>query len=443
MMLAPEPSGLEIRQARTYRAALALAAVVLCVAAFVMLHSARAPLVGDYAEWTYHGVLLRDVLQGHPDAGYALKNYPVPNSLTTVGLGLLMLALPWKIAAKLWLLCEVALGLFAAWQLQKAAGRAQAWQVLVLPAAMLLGTTFWFGFTNFMFGVFFAMLVCALLLREVQSRWMYAALLLLAFFSHMIPFAFAGLAVVLYALERRRLRLLWQLLPAVVLSGWYFVGRGLHGDADAHAGMASSVPFFTPLFAAFKANSYLKCWGFVNPAATGHDSVLLRLVAAKIFVVLFVLNMLIAVAVFVLIAVAAWRALREKTRGRFLWAAIAIFFVAGVVLPGAAAGISDPGGRMIQIAVWTGVCLVSVRWQWLRVGLVACGIVLATADCYELQAVAMQPPMVGSATQLPERVRDFGHVYYAHQAADYDAIEAGKMSVEIYPTAMFLEKRKQ
>ena len=78
--------------------------------------------LGDYAEWTYHGILFRNVLQGSPNAAYALKHYPVPNSLTTLGLGLLMLLLPWQLAAKIWLLIGLCLGLVAAYVLGNSTG---------------------------------------------------------------------------------------------------------------------------------------------------------------------------------------------------------------------------------------------------------------------------------------------------------------------------------
>lgn len=216
------------------------AAAVLVFAVILFWH-ASLPVLGDYGEWSYHGALLRDVLRGRPDPGYLLKHYPVPNSLTTVGLGLLMLALPWKIAAKLWLCIELVLGLVCGYQLNRTSAGRDRWMLFVLPAVVLCGINFWAGFSNFMFGLYFAMLLCAMLLRGVKSRWLYAVVLLFAFFSHMIPFAFACLALMLYALQTRRLRLLWQIVPGVLMTAWYMAGRFLlEGNADGQAGMESS-----------------------------------------------------------------------------------------------------------------------------------------------------------------------------------------------------------
>jgi len=421
--------------------ALWLVVAALCFVAFLMFRTVNAAVFGDYSEWTYHGVLLRDFLRGHPDSLYVLKNYPVPNTLTTVGLGVWMLVLPWKIAAKVWLLCEVVLGLVAAVQLQKASGRLQGWKLLVLPAAVLLGTTFWFGFSNFNFGVYFAMLICAMLLRDVKSEWAYGLLLLAAFFSHMIPFGFAVLVMGLYAMQKEKWRLLWQMVPSFGLCLWYFAGRLVHGNADAYAGMVSTVTYGSPLFLAFKGNSYLKCWGFVNPASTDQDSVLLRLVGAKIFVLLFVLALIAAAVGLVLMSTTAWRAVRSKTGHWFFWVATVLFFVLGLVMPGAAAGISDPGGRMMQVAVWCAICVVATRGRWSGAVLGVCAIGLLAADCYLVGAVAMKPPMSGSVDGvMPARVREFAHVYYADRYADFGDIDAGKMDAGIFPTAMFLKK---
>ena len=87
---------------------------VLLLFAMLLFGHQGMPVLGDYGEWTYHGVLLRDALRGAPEPHYFLKHYPVPNSLTTVGMGLLMLSLPWAPAAKVWLCVELVLGLVCA-----------------------------------------------------------------------------------------------------------------------------------------------------------------------------------------------------------------------------------------------------------------------------------------------------------------------------------------
>jgi hypothetical protein len=118
-----------------------------------------------------------------------------------------------------------------------------------------------------------------------------------------------------------------------------------------------------------------------------------------------------------------------------------VFFLASLGMPGAAAGISDPGGRMMQVAVWCGVCLVATKRDWTGALLGCCALVLLGVDIYLLGAVGMRPPVGGAtAGPLPARAREFAHVYYADRWSFYAAIEAGKMDEDIYPTAMFLKR---
>ena len=424
-----------------YSAALWIVVASLLFFAGAILLRSGVPSLGDYGEWTYHGVLLRDVLQGHANAAYALKTYPVPNSLTVVGLGVLMLVMPWKIAMKVWLLGELGLGLVCMLQLQRASGRMQGWRLVVLAGAMLLGTTFWFGFTNFMFGIYFAMLLCSMLLRGVESRWKYTVLLLLVFFCHMIPFGFAVLVLGLYAAQTGRWKVLWQTVPALAMTVWYFAGRLAHGNADGRAGMVASAPYMTGQFLLYKVNSYLKCWGFVNPALRAEDSVLLRVVGVKVFVLLFVLNAIVALGVLGLLGFEAWRAIRDRTPRRFFWVAVGGFFLVSLLMPGAMAGISDPGGRMLQVAVWCGVCLVVARGRWAGEVLGGCAFVLLAVNCWMLQTVAMEAPMAGSmGGRIPAHVRQFAHVYYSSKDDFLSDLETGQREREIFPTALFLKR---
>ena len=436
-----ESPGLALRKSGVPWIPLSIAFAPVLLLAVLLFGHAGSPALGDYAEWTYHGLLFRDVLQGHPDAAYLLKKYPVPNSLTTIGLGTLMLVLPWKVAAKVWLLVGAILGFFAAAFLQGSKPERQSWPMLVICGALLLGTTFWFGFTNFMFGTYFAMIVLALLLRGFESRWLYAVLLILTFLSHMIPWGFAVFVFSLYMFQHRRWRSLIQTLPSWLLCLLYFLGRALHGNADAKAGMIASVPYATPAFLLFKINSYFKCWGFVNPAFSNQDSVLLQVVGSKIFLLLFVLNAIVAVSVLVMLVTFAFRAIRHKNSAWFLWLALSVFFFVALLMPAAAAGISDPGARMLEVAVWCGVCLVVTRRRWTAVALGVCAVALLAANCWLMTSALMQPPRMGTLTgPFPARVRQFAHVYYGDRWEEYTAIEAGRRDLPIYPTAMFLKK---
>ena len=351
--------------------------------------------------------------------------------------------MPWQAAAKIWLLIEVSLGLWCADRLRRSCGDGQSWQVVVVAASALLGINLWYGFTNFQFGTYFAMLFCSLLLQKTQSRWAYGALLVLLFFSHMIPFGFALCLLVLYAMQSGRWHLLWQALPAMLLCLWYFAGRFSHSDVDGTSGMQASVPYGSLLFFGFRINTYLKCWGFVNTVSNFQDSILLRLTGTTTFVLLFALNLLIGIAFLILIARTARKAIAQRSGQSFFWLAVSLFFIVGLIMPGAAAGISDPGGRMLQVAVWCAACVTVSQSQWTGRLLASCSVALMAFSIYQIHVVAERPPMIGSVDgPLPARMRQFGHVAYLDHSTDYDSIDQKQMNVDIYPTAMFLEKPK-
>ena len=421
-------------------AAFGVAAVLVFVC--VMFWHAGMPVLGDYGEWAYQGVLLRDVLAGRPDAAYVLKHYPVPNSLTTAGMGVLMLLLPWKIAAKLWLVVELVLGLVCGYGLNRASSGRDGWVLWVLPGAVLCGLNFWAGFSNFMFGVYLAMLLCAMLLRGVRSRWSYGVVLLLLFFSHMIPFAFGCLVLAAYAWQTGRVKLLWHTVPGLLLTGCYVLGRFVTGgNADGKAGMEASTRWMSGPFFLFKVNTYLKCWGLINPALTSTDSVTVKVLGEGAFAGLMVVD----IGVALLVAAALWqsgrRAFRERGADAFLWTAVGLFVVVSFVLPGTALGISDPGGRMLQTAVWTGLVASATGRRWQGPVLAAGSVLLFGANLLLFATVGFRTPVVGATDgRLPRVLRVFAHVYYADRAGYPRDIERGEMDQVIYPTALFLKR---
>lgn len=258
----------------------------------------------------------------------------------------------------------------------------------------------------------------------------------------MIPFGFAVLALGIYAWQNKKWRLVWSVAPTLLLSVWYFAGRFGHGDVDDYQNVHASVPYRQVLlFIAYKANSYLKCWGFNNPAGTVHDSILLRLVGDKIFVLLFLACLLLGVGVLVLTLKTGLHSVRTKDNQSFFWITLGIFFIVGLLMPGAAAGISDPGGRMIEVAIWSGFCAVGTSGVWVARAFATCALLLMVSDFFLLNAVAMKPPMMGTVkTPLPAHLREFAHITYAFRYYFIVAMEEDNMTEHIFPTAMFLER---
>jgi hypothetical protein len=420
------------------------AAALMGFAASLWLHPSP-PALGDFGDWTYEAVLLRDLLLGHAHAGYWLKHYPVPNSFNTVVMALLGLAMPWKVAAKLYLCLQLSIGfvagiaLFAAARSRHSAGRSTLW--FVVPGAVFLGVNFWYGFMNFQVGVAWAMLICALLLLGLESVVPYALLLTLAFFTHMIPCAFACLAVLLYARQYRRWRIVWSLLPVALLSLGYIVGRFFFArNADAMANIPTQVRYLSGGFFAFKVNTFLKSFGFVNPSTNADSSVALRIFGDKFFLALFLLNALLAAIFLYLILRRVVSCFRTICPERFLWQTILVFAILYAVAPGKGLGVSDPGARLLQTALWVALFLAADSAWLMRVAAI-CGVCLLAANFVLFNSLATAPPQPGAEqTRLPSFIAHFGHMPYEDKAQYYDDLEQNRFDEDIFPTGLFLKR---
>ena len=419
--------------------------VVFLVYVLVILGHSSVPSLTDYANWTYQGLLLREHLLGLPDAAHALKPYPVPNSAATVGIGLLCLLMSWQWAARLWLAAQLVFALASIRFFLRASG-AEA-SASMLGTVLFLNLNLWEGFINFQMGMSWVLVLAAVLLRRQQEPqtgrdWVVGALLLLTFFTHMLPFAFAGLVVVLYCAQAGRFRLLWQLVPSGLACVWYVAGRYLLGaDADGQAGMAESVRNYSAAFWAFKGNSYLKSLGFVNPTYFG-SSALVAWVGQAGFLFLFGVNLALAGAVawcFYSGFRGEWLRRREQ---RFLWVGVVVLLPLYVVAPVAFLGISDPGSRLLQLSLVLGLLLCArVSGRPLRIAQ-GCAVVLMTVDLAMFSHFAYGPETTGAENVgLPRAVVSLAHVFNHDQDGFLRALEVGNRTEPVFATGIFRNRR--
>jgi len=408
----------------------------------VMLFGRSAPpSMTDYANWTYQGVLLARHLKGIPDAAHVLKTYPVPNSAATLGIGLIALVLPWAIAAKVWLCVQIGLTFWAIRHLARTVGANGAvWWIV--PQAAFFGVNWWYGFVNFELGLAWVLLIASMLLRRVQGGrgrdWMLGGVLVLAFFTHMIPFAFCGLLVVLYASQTGRWRALWQVVPSAMLSLWYLGGRFLWaGNADGQAGMVETVRDYSAAFWAYKANSYFKSFGYVNPSSS-LGSVTLRVMGRGAFGGLIAVDLLLAGIFGWLMVSRALEVFQVKAPERFLWVGMLVFLPVFLLAPGTALGVSDPGSRLLQTVVVVGIMLVCRGDRPLLQAASVCGAVLSVAGLLVFARVQLGMTVPGSFSGLPRAVVSFAHVPFDDQDYFYRALERGDYGETVFPTGMFL-----
>ena len=262
----------------------------------------------------------------------------------------------------------------------------------------------------------------------------------------MIPFAFSALLLILFAVERRRLKLLWQLAPVCLLSLWYLGGRFIvERNADGQAGMISAVRTYSAAFWAYKVNSYLKSFGFIN-VGTAHGSVTIHLIGLPVFLTLFLLNLILCSTIAWSLVRAARSAFRERRRERFVWKAAAFFFLLFLLAPGTMLGVSDPGARLLQtmLAVVLFQCFSdaesSIRVERVAVVCAAAIQVLAVFQFDRIVFSPERPP--DSFNQIPHRVIVFSHVPDHVEDYFYDALERGDMRISIFPTALFMNTPK-
>ena len=432
-----------LRWAEWYAATLFLVYAVL-----LFVHTA-APSLTDYANWTYQGVLFHRHLLGLPDAAHPLKLYPVPNSASTIGIGFLCLLLPWKIAAKVWLCLQLLLSFVAIRHLLRTMETSAAlW--FIAPAALFLNMNFWYGFMNFELGLCWLILITSLLLQvdrypgtSLKRESVFGLLLVLAFFTHMIPFAFACLLVILYCVQSRRYLLLYQIVPGAVLTLWYVLGRYLWShDADGHAGMVSTVRTFSGAFWAYKVNSYLKSFGFINPGSTS-GSVDIAILGRGIFVMLFLVNLLLCVILAWYLVRAARAAFEARAPERFVWVAIVLMLPLYVLLPGSALGVSDPGSRILEVALAVAILMIRSYGIPLRVAAV-CATILSVVGLFLFARLVFTADVPASAGRpLPHHMVIFGHVPHHDQDSFYTALKNGDMSLPVFPTGMFLNQKQE
>jgi hypothetical protein len=423
---------------------IAALAMTAAVAASLALHRGM-PALGDFGDWVYEGALFRDVLLVSSQPAYLLKHYPVPNSFNTLVMGVLMLAMPWQWAAKLYLCLQLsfqfaaAVVFFHAVRSVRPGVRPAVW--LIVPGAVFTGINFWYGFMNFQTGVAWAMVVCALLLWRAGPALPYALLLVAAFFTHMIPCVFACTAVALAAISDHRPRRLLALLPTIGLTVWYLVGRFLYAhNADAHAPIDTRIRYMSADFFAFKANSYLKSFGFVNPVTNSQHSVALQLFGGSVFLALFALNALLAAVFLWMIVARCVRSLRERSLDAFLWIAILLFGFVYLLAPGMALGVSDPGARALQVALWMAIFLAADHAWLVRIA-ASCAVLLFCANLYLFVRLANAPPMADvNSGDVQSHVLQFGHVPYEDKTQYYEALQRGDFTLDIFPTGMFLKR---
>ncbi|HEU5340251.1 hypothetical protein [Edaphobacter sp.] len=396
------------------------------------------PAFVDFPDWVYQGFLLHGWMAGHHVAGYALKRYAVPNSTTTVGLGLLDTVLTWQWAGKAWIAIYILLAGFATWMLSKAT-RGSDWRLMVaLPGSVFFNLDFWYGHISFEMGMFLTFLLVALMIREASSVTL-SLLLVLIFFTHMEACACALLFLGIWSWEKKQLRRLWVGVPAILLTAWYAVGRFSSGNPDG--GMADvGYRYGSKTFIIYKVNTYFRTFGYVNVCDMQGHSVSELFLGRALFVLLIAASLCVAALIIWLML----RFLLEPDEHNGSHRSIKIFLVAllalSLFLPHTILGTADPGSRLLLMAVAIGSYF--VRWNRPAGTMIAClSVLFCLVNLYQLARVSRGPLVQGRQKDLPAAILRYGHVEPAIRVHLYKAIEQGQMDQIVFTSGLFTQSR--
>ncbi len=470
--------------------------------ALITFTSSRPPLFMDYPDWVYQGVLFGRVLSGHPVSGYTLKHYPVPNTISTIGLGLLSLAFGWAMAARLWVILYLTVACATGIRVIKIFG-IQEWSVWwILPGVLFFSRAYWLGTVNFDLGLcVFLLLACVLYQRQERSL-IVVGLLVLCFFLHLIAYAAALLLTVLYCLQHRSWKLASASLITLPLVGWYAAGRIFgHGNESALGSSPFShlsamvlalllilmTNFFRPRqsilgmvvpclialstltgLAAFASILLflhrtasvnagiiilqdkvfaLLSLGFVNmrystSVVQKHSTSewhFLHFVFATALVLAAIAGSLLLVA----IARSLSKALAESRKGEedaiFVWNFVAIVALLYLVCPPNALGVIGIDLRLAQLACGSALFLVG-RYASIMLRISTIPVVLFTiVNIYQFSALQSDKVFPPTIVNLPGPLARCCNIDPLIRLEDYDHLKTDELNDTIFPTGIFMQ----
>jgi hypothetical protein len=418
------------------------ALLLFAYSAGVVLWHEELPLLGDLSNWIYGGTIFARKLHGIADLKHTFKLYPVPNSFLIVILALITAVSSPLIAVKSVLVSYFALSFVAIRVLARAVGTSS--RIWWIAPGFFLSVNLYWGFLGFQFGVLWLMLFLAVMVQDLQMEpsqarlWSMHGLLILLFFTHMVPFTFACLLVLFYALQTQRPNLFkLYVIPGLLLAG-YVVGRLLGGNIDSTS-MLPEPPVSALHTAVFKVNTFCKSFGFVNPVKSDGASQALATLGKPLFLLLFCAAITAAIS----LAVVYVRAilLRDSIqRFSFVWLAAAMSLPVYLFLPHSMLGISDPGSRILQTVLWPALFFCMGRAKgavaWQRVASICCAM-MAVGGALILPTAPWS--FVGDHRRtLPDAIEGFATAPHGYGAIYLDQLRQGKWGVGVFPTSIFL-----
>jgi len=427
----------ETTQAQRVRWASIYFVAVIAAYMAVILAAKNPPPFVDYPNWVYQGVLFHGAMAGHSFPGYVLKHYPVPNSTTTIGLGLLNFVMPWHWAGKVWICLYLVLAAAATRYLSRATGREEWLPLLAFPGVVFLNLDFWYGFSNFEIGVCLVMFLLGMLLRGVSTKWI-ALLMVAIFFTHMEACACGFLLLMVWWWETRRPKLLLACVPALLLTMWYAIGRFTSGNVDAGPERYSHA-YGSLAFLIFKVNTYFKVFGFVNASDMKELSITANIFGRALYLIVILAAIVISLAGFVLIIRFLAKAPKDSNH-KAVRVVVGSLLAISLVLPKLVLGTEDPGARILLMAIALVMFFLPWRSTAGRV-FAALSVFFCLVNLWQFAVVSRNPRMDGVDMGLPRAMKN-AYLKPAGALVYYESLEKGTMDQPIFWTAMFSEGKR-
>ncbi|MDW5264495.1 MULTISPECIES: hypothetical protein [Acidobacteriaceae] len=428
------PEKIEVNQRRFWIVAWAYFIGVMLAYACVILFAKAPPAFVDYPDWVYQGFLFHGVLSGHPFAGYVLKHYPVPNSTTTIGLGLLDTVLPWQWAAKAWICLYLALATFATWFVLHVFSFREWRFVVALPAIVFLNLDFWYGHISFEIGICLVLLLLGLLKRNASS-WTVSLMLVLLFFTHMEACAGAILLLVLWCVVTRRWREIWTAIPTIALTAWYVVARFSGGNLDVQGLPKADYAYGSPGFLVYKTNTFFKIFGYVNACTASGLSQGEEIFGKGLFLLLIAASLILSIFCLLHMLALVTKPGSDKFR-KIAGAFVLILLVISTFLPQIWLGVADPGSRLLLLAAAVG--LLFIKWRN-PTGLAIAGLsaLFCLVNLWQFAKVENNPGVGERPRDIPAALIRYGHVEPSTRVFYYEKLKRGEMKEYVFPTGIF------
>ncbi len=403
--------------------------VALAAAFTAALLAADHAYLLDLPYWVYVGAAVRAKWLGAAGAAataaYPLKAYPVPNSLTSVVLALVVGPLGPAGAGKLAAVGVLLAGFAAVYVLcRRTWGRDGVYRALVLAATLVVSAAYWNGYLNFQLGLAGLALYGAVRARRGWAAGVPPGVTLVfgvaLFFCHFVPFFAFALGAGLEALARRNVRTVLALVPSAALTLWYVLAKG-HGDAALTEGFPD-----LRTFALYKGYTLLKLGPFAHflhfDGTGGLDGAPLLFVLLAAGAALFVA----VLGVLLLRGVARLHGGRatgtSEARARWVVALFALgLAVLALPVPPVWLSVVNLGERLLAVALLLLVAVVPLPRRAVM------GLALATLPffSYSLATLASAPPPDPAALEADYRARSAAFAA-GEQASSYTNYLAGR-----------------